>query len=183
MPRNRENESRRTRSHRRSSTEIDAILEEYGRSQLTQVEFAKSQDVALSTLTNWLRRRRKEDLAGSASQGFVEVTVKESGGFCSGELMPPFELILGDGGGGKRIVESVRLSGGFDSGDLERLLGDEQAPEASGVSRAGRKQQNNEERNPVQRDSCPGATKFQKLEALTPRYPNKLQKKTSLVTW
>ena len=104
---------------------------------MTQAAFAASQELPLSTLTNWLRRDRANGDADdqnptSEGQGFVEAQVfahNTTGGCsCEAEFSHDVELMLGNqaGGGscdyGRTMVKSVRLRGGFDSGDLSRVL-------------------------------------------------------------
>ena len=78
---------RRRRGRRHHSwPEITAILNEYDRSELTQAEFCDEAAISVSSLQNWLRRRRKRpsnaDLvpvhvaAADADDLFLEVRLR-----------------------------------------------------------------------------------------------------------
>jgi transposase-like protein len=77
---------RARRRRRRSREEIDALLEHFDRSGLTQIGFARRQGLSVSTLRFWLDRRRR----GGESH-FVPVAITE--GAVAGR--PGLELELG----------------------------------------------------------------------------------------
>ena len=65
--------SKSKRSRRRySEADREKILVEYARSGLSQVRFAKSKGLCISTLRNWLRRSR-ESKADSKSGDLIPV--------------------------------------------------------------------------------------------------------------
>lgn len=108
---------------RRSKSEVLMLLEDYKNSGLTQVAFAKSREVPLSTLTNWLRRVRTNEMESSSPPDFLEARVVNPSKEGSEALSHDLELMLEDQGDRNPIVKSVRLRGGFDSRDLIRVLG------------------------------------------------------------
>mgnify|MGYP002621743493 CR=1 FL=1 len=67
--------SQRTKRPRRSKAQIDAILQDFQSSGLSQVEFARRNSIAVESLRQWIYRRRAK--AGDASEGgFVPVSLK-----------------------------------------------------------------------------------------------------------
>lgn len=93
-------------ARRRSTQEIQQIIDEYRASGLTQVEYCRQSGVVLSTLGRYLRRG-----AGSSEQSLVRVklsapTGPEEGGFV---------LILSNG---RRIASGW----GFGEAQLGRLI-------------------------------------------------------------
>jgi hypothetical protein len=118
---------------RRSRDEIKQLLADYDRCDLTQEQFALENGISLSTLTRWLRLRRKA--VDSHQPRFVEFEAadvpapippgdaSDRGGPESSDTAPGdacFELVLADtvGCGIKRL----RVPATFHSADLERLL-------------------------------------------------------------
>ena len=66
----------RTRKHRRRSRdEIDILLDRFDRSGLSQIAFARSEGLSLSTLRWWLDRRRRQRVDAPR---FVPVTVPDA---------------------------------------------------------------------------------------------------------
>ena len=67
---------RARRRRRRSRDEINTLVEQFDRSGLSQVAFARRKGLSLSTLRRWLERRRRQ--AGIAPR-FVPVSVAGAG--------------------------------------------------------------------------------------------------------
>lgn len=110
---------------RRSKSEVLMLLEDYKNSGLTQVAFAKSRELPLSTFTNWLRRMGTNSsprMGNSSRCDFLEAQIVKPPIEESEALSHDLELILGDQEDQTSIVKSVRLRSGFDSGDLIRVL-------------------------------------------------------------
>jgi len=91
----------------RSTGQIRKILNELTESGLSQREFALKRNIALSTLSSWLRKHRRSDTtAGSA--GVIPVgTISD----------PPSVLEIEFPGG-----EVLRIDSGCRSEDLRRVL-------------------------------------------------------------
>ncbi len=123
--------TKKPRRHR-SLAEILTIIGDYRASGLTQAAYAGSRGLALSTLTNWLRRMRTDNSSSfqgqGQGQGFVEAQVVDFETAQSRVNVEDnsydFELMLSHRHQDDRraMVESVRLRSGFDSGDLNRVL-------------------------------------------------------------
>ena len=110
---------------RRSKEQMCRLVEDYRSSGLTQVAFAESRKVPLSTLTGCLRRMRVTNdgdaVSDPAEPGFVEAQLLGSERAFSETLGHDFELLLSNHAGG-RSVSSVRLRQGFSAQELRRLL-------------------------------------------------------------
>lgn len=91
-------------ARRRSTDEIEQVLEQYRTSGLTQIEYCRQIGMALSTLSRYLRRRRGDQ------QQLMRVNV-ESGA----EPGAGFALVLGNG---RRIESGWR----FGEAELARLI-------------------------------------------------------------
>ena len=78
-------------ARRRTAEEIKRLLESYGASGMTQAEYSRQADMALSTLGRYLRRN------GQRAQRLVRVNVKPAA-----ELDRGFVLVLSNG----RRIES-----------------------------------------------------------------------------
>lgn len=110
---------------RRTGSEVEAILEEYGRSGLTQQVFARRSGIGVSTLQYWLRRARegrpREHTPAKSNGGpvpelsLLEVRLADSGrGFPAGQRQG-YEIELKAG-------NRLRVPGGFEEGEVRRLL-------------------------------------------------------------
>lgn len=89
---------------RRSTEEIEQVLEQYRTSGLTQIEYCRQTGMALSTLARYLRRR------GADQQQLMRVQVESDAEFGAG-----FALVLGNG---RRIESGWR----FGEAELSRLI-------------------------------------------------------------
>jgi hypothetical protein len=69
--------ARARKRRRRSGDEIETILEEFDRSGLSQVGFARRRGLSVSTLRSWLDRRRRRLRRGREPQ-FVPVAISDS---------------------------------------------------------------------------------------------------------
>jgi hypothetical protein len=91
-------------AHRRSSEEIEQLLEQYRASGVTQIEFCRQSGTVLSTLGRYLRRRRAPE------QQLVRVKVESAAEAAGG-----FVVVLGNG---RRIESGWR----FEDAGLGRLI-------------------------------------------------------------
>ena len=91
-------------ARRRSEEEIDQVLEQYGASGLTQIEYCRQTGMVLSTLGRYLRRRNRPE------RRWVQVELDSAGQAATG-----FALVLGNG----RRIES---GWGFGDAELARLI-------------------------------------------------------------
>lgn len=66
--------SRLTR-HNRAREDVERLLEAFASSNLTQVEFARTNEISISTLRYWLRRRH-EDRRGDTRPALIPVTLR-----------------------------------------------------------------------------------------------------------
>lgn len=107
-------EQQRPSRKRRRREEIEEIVAAYRRSGQTQREFAASRGVPLGTLVGWLRRARSGRVSGRAE--FVEVCAPV------GAAAHHYELEFVREASGAPRVGALRVAGGFDAGDLRRLL-------------------------------------------------------------
>ena len=110
---------------RRTRSEVEAILEEYGRSGLTQRVFTRRVGIGVSTLQYWLRRARQ----GSRGEGterkskrrpapelsLLEVKVAGSGPGFPVAQRQGYEIELKAG-------SRLRVPGGFEEAEVRRLL-------------------------------------------------------------
>jgi hypothetical protein len=87
-------------ARRRSTEEIEQVLEQYRTSGLTQIEYCRQTGMVLSTLGRYLRRR-----SGVEQPSLIRVDVESSA-----EPEQGFTLVLGNG----RRIES-----GWQFGDAE----------------------------------------------------------------
>ena len=117
--------AKRTKSEkriRRTGEEIQLIVSDYQNSGQTQADYAQSHGLALSTLTNWLRRQRRQGEAKIQSQSarFVEVSPPRMVGPQLSAAEADFELVYdqlrGDG------LSRIKIKGGFEREDLRNLL-------------------------------------------------------------
>ncbi len=90
------------RRRHRSPDEIAEILEEFDRSDVTQIRFAAEQGLSISTLRWWLRRRG-QSRAVARPRRFVPVRLPTAGLLAE----PTVEIVLAAG-------RSVRVPAGFD---------------------------------------------------------------------
>jgi hypothetical protein len=88
---------------RRSTEEIEQLVEKYRASGLTQIEFCRQAGIVLSTFGRYRRMRNRE-------QRLVRVNLQSSV-----EPEPGFVLVLGNG---RRIESGWR----FGDGELARLI-------------------------------------------------------------
>ena len=102
---------RKPRRVRRTPEEIAALLDEYRSSGLTQLAYARSRGLSLSTLTYWLGRARLGD-GPAEPQRLVAVKIADAP---EPPEYSPFELGLP---GGLRLS----IPRGFDGDALRRLL-------------------------------------------------------------
>ena len=91
-------------ARRRSTDEIEQVLEQYRTSGLTQIEYCRQAGMALSTLSRYLRRR------GTDQQQLMRVHVESDAESGAG-----FALVLGNG---RRIESGWR----FGEAELARLI-------------------------------------------------------------
>ena len=91
-------------ARRRTAEEIEQVLESYRASGMTQVEYSRQADIALSTLGRYLRRCRQ------SGQHLVRVNLKPAD-----EPDRGFALVLGNG---RRIESGWR----FGEAELARLI-------------------------------------------------------------
>lgn len=98
------------RRRHRSPDEIGKILEEFDRSEGTQIRFAAEQGLSISTLRWWLRRRG-QNRTNSRPGRFVLVRLPTAGLLAE----PTVEIVLAGG-------RSVRVPAGFDLAALAELL-------------------------------------------------------------
>lgn len=91
-------------AQRRSTNEIEQVLEQYRTSGLTQIEYCRRAGMALSTLSRYLRRR------GVDQQQWMRVQVESDTESGAG-----FALVLGNG---RRIESGWR----FGDAELGRLI-------------------------------------------------------------
>src|SRR5207302_1983056 len=80
-------------ARRRSTEEIEQVLEQYRTSGLTQIEYCRQTGMVLSTLGRYLRRR-----SGVEQAALIRVEVESA----AAEPAPGFALVLGNG----RRIES-----------------------------------------------------------------------------
>lgn len=66
----------RPRKARRTRDEIDRLLHAYDASGLSQARFARQNQIALTTLHWWLRRRRDHGSGGAHAPALIPVTVR-----------------------------------------------------------------------------------------------------------
>lgn len=92
---------------RRSTRQIREILNELAESDLSQREFARSRDVPLSTLTNWLRKHHPVGEVARAQEVIPVGTISA----------PPVPLEIEFPGG-----EVLRIGSDCRSQDLRRVL-------------------------------------------------------------
>jgi hypothetical protein len=90
-------------ARRRSTDEIEQVLEQYRTSGLTQIEYCRQAGMALSTFSRYLRR-------GVDQQQLMRVNVESDAGSGAG-----FALVLGNG---RRIESGWR----FGEAELARLI-------------------------------------------------------------
>ena len=101
---------------RRRPEEIEALLDEYRSSGLSQKAFAAARGVKFSTFTSWLQRFKTRDVAScSGAQRLIRVRVDGASVGTPG-LLDTFELVLPSG-----IV--LRVPPSFDEPSLRQLLG------------------------------------------------------------
>jgi hypothetical protein len=93
-------------ARRRSTEEIEQVLEQYRTSGLTQIEYCRQTGMVLSTLGRYLRRR-----SGIEQAALIRVEVEPA----SAEPAPGFALVLGNG---RRIESGWR----FGEAELARLI-------------------------------------------------------------
>ena len=74
-----EEEEVRRRRRRRTGAEIQQIVSEFKSGDLTQVEFCRRQDLALSTLGRYLNRERASSKASPHGLVAVELAAKKLG--------------------------------------------------------------------------------------------------------
>ena len=91
-------------ARRRSTEEIEQLLEQYRRSGLTQIDYCRQAGMALSTLSRYLRRH------GVDQQQLMRVSVESDAESGAG-----FALVLGNG---RRIESGWR----FGEAELARLI-------------------------------------------------------------
>ena len=91
-------------ARRRSTDEIEQVLEQYRTSGLTQIEYCRQAGMALSTFSRYLRRR------GVDQQQLMRVNVESDGESGAG-----FALVLDNG---RRIESGWR----FGEAELARLI-------------------------------------------------------------
>jgi hypothetical protein len=91
-------------ARRRSTDEIEQLLEQYRTSGLTQIEYSRQAGMALSTFSRYLRRR------GHDQQQLMRVNVESDAKSGAG-----FALVLGNG---RRIESGWR----FGEAELARLI-------------------------------------------------------------
>jgi hypothetical protein len=103
----------RRRRRRRTSAEIPQIVSEFESSELTQKEFCRRQDLALSTLGRYLSRGRASSEVNNRGLVAVELAVKKGGGKACGGC----GLSVSVGNGRQIVVEA-----GFDAASLQRLV-------------------------------------------------------------
>jgi hypothetical protein len=101
------------RRRRRTATEIEQIVSEFNKGDLTQVEYCRRQGLVLSTLGRYLRRER--DLS-KASQGGGLVAVELAGKKLGPEATGCGLSVMV--GRERRIV----VESDFDAGTLQRLV-------------------------------------------------------------
>ena len=89
---------------RRSAEEVERLLEDYRASGMTQIEYCRQADMALSTLGRYLRRRRQ------SGQRLVRVSLESAP-----ERDRGFVLVLGNG---RRIESGWK----FGDAELARLI-------------------------------------------------------------
>jgi hypothetical protein len=89
---------------RRSAEEVERLLEDYRASGMTQIEYCRQADMALSTLGRYLRRRRQ------TGQRLVRVSLESAP-----ERDRGFVLVLGNG---RRIESGWK----FGDAELARLI-------------------------------------------------------------
>ena len=92
-------------ARRRSTEEIEQVLEQYRTSGLTQIEYCRQTGMVLSTLGRYLRRR-----SGVGQQSLMRVDVESPA-----EPEQGFALVLGNG---RRIESGWR----FGDAELARLI-------------------------------------------------------------
>ena len=113
---------KRARRIRRKPEEIEGILEAYDGWDFTLREFAESHGLPLSTVTGWLRKRRKQQANAERFIEVVEVGATEEiqnqrhDGADSGNFELAFERP------GPHGVSTLRVGRGFDARDLNSLL-------------------------------------------------------------
>ena len=124
--------------HRRGAAEIAGVVARYRASGLTQERFCRNEGIGLSTLSCYLRRER-QGAQGAGAFGvpalarFLEVEIEAEG--CKGFVAPGPEGVAsgecaceakGAGNLSYRIefggALRVEVPGGFDAGELERLI-------------------------------------------------------------
>lgn len=101
------------RRQRRTAAEIAALLSEHRQSGLTQRAFAESRGLKLSTLTNWLQKRKRVG-AGEEATRLIPVRLlgARDQNLSVGEC---FELVLS-------ANRRLRIPQRFDEGAFLRLL-------------------------------------------------------------
>jgi hypothetical protein len=100
------------RRRRRTATEIEQIVSEFNRGDLTQVEYCRRQGLVLSTLGRYLRRERGLSQANQGGLVAVELARKKSGAEHAGCGL---SVMVGKE---RRIV----VESDFDAGTLQRLV-------------------------------------------------------------
>jgi hypothetical protein len=103
----------RRRRRRRTPAEIQQIISEFKRGELTQKEFCRRQGLTLSTVGRYLSLGRASSEASNRGLVAVELAVKKGGGKASGGCGLSVSV-----GSGRRIV----VEAGFDVATLQRLV-------------------------------------------------------------
>jgi hypothetical protein len=99
---------------RRTATEIEQLVAEYGRSGVTQKEFCLSRGLALSTLQRYLHNGLRKQKA-PAKNRLVAVEVASGGGLREPAAGCGLALVWGEGC-------KLEVHRGFDEATLQRLL-------------------------------------------------------------
>ena len=107
-----EEQELRRRRRRRTLAEIQQIVSEFKSGDLTQVEFCRRQDLALSTLGRYVSRERASAEASHGGLVAVELAVKKLDGEQAGCGL---SVMVGRG---RRIV----IECDFDAATLQRLV-------------------------------------------------------------
>ncbi len=104
----------KTRRRRHSKAERERILAQYTSSGLSQVRFAESNRISISTFQNWLRKSR-DSQADSNPEGLIPVRLVPGLGPTKPTSSELFEIELANG-------SVIRISPGFDPDEVRVLV-------------------------------------------------------------